>query len=453
MSSKHETSSMKTCTWPSSLHKLHGLVLLMSLVLVLTDSHAQLYFPPAQGAWETTSIEQLNWCQERVDSLYQYLELNQTKSFILLKDGKIVLEKYFNGQDTTDVWYWASAGKTLTGFLVGLAQEQGFIDINATTSSYIGEGWSSCDAASESQIRVIDQLRMTTGLDDAVVDPYCTLPECLQCIAEPGTRWAYHNGPYTLLDSVMEVATGITLNQFFAQQVASQTGISGLFVDIDYNHVFFSTARNMAKFGLLLQAGGEWNGNAVMNDQTYFQQMTSPSQSLNPSYGYLTWLNGQSEVMLPTSQFVFPGPMLPHAPLDVFAAMGRDGQFINVAPADGLVWIRMGEASDQVPVPFLLNDSIWLRVQQLECPVAILEAADEGIQFYPNPASASLVIKTPPGVEIALMDLMGREIERHQSTGEQQILDVSDLAEGTYYAVVYHHKTTTAHRFMIQHSR
>ncbi|MFM7310650.1 MAG: serine hydrolase [Flavobacteriales bacterium] len=434
------------CSWSAA-------IVISTIVLSPFFSSAQLYFPPSQGLWQTKSIEELNWCQDRVDSLYQYLELNETKSFILLKDGKIVLEKYFNGQDTSDVWYWASAGKTLTGFLVGLAQEQGFLDIQSPVSSYIGAGWSACDSAAESHILVVDQLRMTSGLDDAVSDPYCTLPDCLNCIADPGTRWAYHNGPYTLLDSVMEVTTGLSLNQFFAQNIALSCGITGLFVDIDFNHVFFSTARNMAKFGLLLQASGEWNGNTIMNDQDFFQQMTSPSQSLNPSYGYLTWLNGQSELMLPTSQFVFPGPMLPHAPSDVFAAMGRDGQFINVSPSDGLVWIRMGEESDQAPVPFLLNDSIWMRVQQLECPLEVSDISTGGVQPYPNPAAESLFIQTQPGEQIELRDLMGRLMASYTASGHGLEMDVSTFAEGSYYAVVYRSSGTAAHRFIVQHSR
>lgn len=50
------------------------------------------YFPPASGNWETIPPSELNWCQEPIDDLYSFLETEQTKSFIVLKDGKIVLE-------------------------------------------------------------------------------------------------------------------------------------------------------------------------------------------------------------------------------------------------------------------------------------------------------------------------------------------------------------------------
>ena len=63
-----------------------------------TVSISQTYFPPNNSSiWDTVSYLDLNWCQNNIDSLYIFLDNNNTKSFILLKDGKIVLEKYFYG--------------------------------------------------------------------------------------------------------------------------------------------------------------------------------------------------------------------------------------------------------------------------------------------------------------------------------------------------------------------
>ncbi|MEZ5069123.1 MAG: hypothetical protein R2847_11860 [Bacteroidia bacterium] len=38
---------------------------------------------------------------------------------------------------------------------------------------------------------------MTSGLDDGVPDNHCTYDSCLVYLADAGTRWAYHNAPYT----------------------------------------------------------------------------------------------------------------------------------------------------------------------------------------------------------------------------------------------------------------
>ena len=64
----------------------------------------------------------------------------------------------------------------------------------------------------------------------------------------------------------------------------------------------------------------------------------------NESYGYLWWLNGQSSFMLPYNQFVYNGDIIINAPDDLFSAIGKNGQYINVVPSENLVWIRMGEA-------------------------------------------------------------------------------------------------------------
>jgi len=48
------------------------------------------------------------------------------------------LENYFNGHDANSLWYWASAGKTLTSTMTGIAQQEGLLNINNKVSQYIG---------------------------------------------------------------------------------------------------------------------------------------------------------------------------------------------------------------------------------------------------------------------------------------------------------------------------
>ncbi len=81
------------------------------------------YFPPlsSSATWDTISPASLGWCANEIDTLYNFLQQEDTKGFIVLKDGKIVLEKYFGTFTKDSLWYWASAGKTITSFLVGKA--------------------------------------------------------------------------------------------------------------------------------------------------------------------------------------------------------------------------------------------------------------------------------------------------------------------------------------------
>lgn len=226
---------------------------LYSIIGIVNINAQSLYFPPITGnTWDTISPTALGYCQPKIDSLYDFLEAENTKAFILLKDGRIVLEKYFGTHTQSSPWQWASAGKTITSFMVGIAQEEGYLSIADTTSTYLGQGWTACTPMQEEKITIRHQLTMTSGLDDGVVDPFCTLDTCLVYNADAGTRWSYHNAPYTLLDEVIENATGTTLNAYTTQKLKNPTGMTGSFIPIDYNNVFFSNARSMARFGLLI---------------------------------------------------------------------------------------------------------------------------------------------------------------------------------------------------------
>jgi CubicO group peptidase (beta-lactamase class C family) len=395
----------------------------------------QLYFPPTTGSnWDTLSSQNLGWCQNKIDSLYNFLDTSNTKAFILLKDGKIVMEKYFGNHTANTLWYWASAGKSLTSFMVGIAQQEGYLSIHDTTSKYLGLGWTNCNQSQEEKITIKNQLSMTSGLDDMAGDPYCTLDTCLIYKADAGTRWAYHNGPYTLLDSVIKVATGISLNQYVTQKLKIPTGMTGTFYSAGFNNVFFSNARSMARFGLLALNKGNWNGNQIMSDTSYFHQMTHTSQQLNKAYGYLWWLNGSSDFMVPFSQLVFPGKMMPDAPNDLIAAIGKNGQFINVIPSTNMVWIRMGDAPDSSDVPFLLNNDIWKHINDLSCNnVGFGEnhLPDKKLHVYPNPANEYIKINCE-GCEIItaeILNLQGKSLKfQNEST-----ISIKEIESGIYF--------------------
>lgn len=342
---------------------------LLLLAFIPFYVHAQnLYFPPVVGnAWDTVAPASLGWCTDRIDSLYNYLYQQNSKAFIVLKDGKIVLEKYFGSFTQDSVWYWASAGKTLTSFLIGRAQEQGYLSLNDTASKYLGVGWTNCTRQQEDSITIRHQVTMTTGLDDGVPDNHCTLPSCLQYLAPAGKRWAYHNAPYTLLEKVIEQATAQNVNAYTQTTLRTKTGITGLWITVDYDNVYYSKARSMARFGLLLQNKCVWNNDTLLHDSSYVHDITNTSQQLNYAYGYLCWLNGKGSYMIPSSQFVIPGSYAPSAPADMYAAIGKNGQIISVVPSKGLVMIRMGNDPGEGEVPFLLCENIWQRLNYVMC--------------------------------------------------------------------------------------
>lgn len=325
------------------------------------------YFPPTNNtAWETTTPASLHWNENELENLYPFLQQKNTKAFIILQNGKFVSEKYFGAFTADSMWYWASAGKTATAVVAGIAQQEGLLDINKKTSDYLGLGWTSLPAAKEALITVRHQLTMTTGLDDGVPESGCTLPSCLRYKSDAGTRWAYHNAPYTLMSNVVEAATGTTFNAYFQQKLRDKIGMDGVWVRSGYDNVLFSTPRSMARFGLLLLNKGTWNGTAILADSSYFKTQITTSQNFNPSYGYLTWLNGKSAYMLPGRQTVFNGNLIPEAPADLFAALGKNDQKIYVVPSQNLVVIRMGESAGGVVMAASgFDNELWARLKKI----------------------------------------------------------------------------------------
>lgn len=397
-------------------------------------SAQNLYFPPIDNAqpWETLEPTALNWCPERVNNLYAFLEQQNTKGFIVLKDGKIVLERYFGTFTQDSLWYWASAGKTITSFLVGKAQEENLLNIDHKTADYLGNGWTSCSLSQENNITVRNQLTMTTGLDDGVTDNHCTTPSCLSFLANAGTRWAYHNAPYTLLDDVLSNATGVNINNYMQQKIKSPTGITGFWTTVDFNNVFLSKVRSMARFGLLMQGEGKWNGNQLINS-SYFNQMINTSQNLNLSYGYLWWLNGKPSFMVPTSQIVFPGSYAPAAPADMYAAIGKNGQILSISPSQGLVVVRMGNATTNLEVPFVLCDEIWQYINLLDCNLSMETPMNNGPTLYPSPAQNQLhLAQLKDNAEVFIYNLQGMQL-KHTT---EKTIDVSDFSPGIYLITI-----------------
>ena len=318
------------------------------------------YYPPiGSDTWESIDPELLGWNMELQDSLLNYLENKGTKGFMILKNGRIALEVYFNGHARDSSWYWASAGKTLTAYMVGIAQQQGKIDIKTRASEYLGVGWTSIPGDKEFLIKVENQLNMTSGLQPLNFD--CVTPQCLTYVADAGTRWAYHNGPYTLLQRVVSNAVNAEFEIYFNNELRNKIGMNGFWATTNgLNNVYFSTTRSMARFGLLNLNNGTWDDIPILTDMEFEAQMRTPSQELNRSYGYLYWLNGQPDFMAPASQIVFTGPLIPSAPMDLYSGLGKNDQKLYIVPSEELVIVRMGEdTGENLLGPSSFDNALW----------------------------------------------------------------------------------------------
>lgn len=410
-----------------------NLFCILFILNLFTVRGQSLYFPPLTGsAWDTLTPQSLGWCQPRIDSLYNYLQQKNTKGFVVLKNGKIVLEKYFGTYTVDSAFYWASASKSLASFITGIAQQKGFININNPVSQYLGTGWTSAPLAKENLITVKHLLKMTSGLDDSPPSP-CdnedTAKTCLLYQVDPDTRWAYHTGAYRKVQDIVSAAAGQNYNLVTTNWVKNKIGMGGIWLA----QVYYSTARGMARFGLLNLNKGIWNTDTVLKDPAYYNAMIATSQTMNPAYGYLWWLNGKVNYLTPGLQFSFNGSLIPNAPADMFAGLGKNDQKIYVVPSQSLVVVRQGNSAGAPTFALSdFDDRLWDYINKLGCVTTGSDelAFENSVSVFPNPGSEVIYIKSTFILKnFVLKDQFGRTCDAKLSGN---ILDVSGLVNGSY---------------------
>jgi CubicO group peptidase (beta-lactamase class C family) len=249
-----------------------------------------------------------------------------------------------------DVWYhgdtpdgWAredvaSTQKSFIATLAGIARDKGLLDFDAPVAKYLGAGWSNASAEQEGAITVRHLMSMTSGLS-----------EKLEFVFPAGGDWSYINKAYSLVNDIIQAASGLEANEFTREWLTGPLGLdqtewiirSEFFRQWNMNGLV-TTAPDLARFGLMIQAGGHWKGRSIISRES-LEQLLSPSSSHNPSYGLLWWLNNpQGWNWVRNTTGVTEGKMIPEAPADMVAAMGTSERRCYVAPSLGLVVTRTG---------------------------------------------------------------------------------------------------------------
>ncbi|MBL7745759.1 MAG: serine hydrolase [Chitinophagaceae bacterium] len=320
-----------------------------------------MYFPVnGSSAWETKSLSSLGWNTAAIQPLKDYLLQKHSKSFMILVNGRIVMEEYFDGHTKDSTWQWNSAGKTLVGTLTGIAAQEGLLQINNKVSDYIGAGWTSAPLIKENLVTNRHLLTMTSGLNDS---NNLVIKQNLTYMADAGTRWSYHNVFQKLMD-VVAAASGQSYDNYFNTKLRDKLGMDGFWNNGAIFKLYHSNTRSMARFGLMALNKGKWHNEQIIN-QTFFEESINTSQTINPSYGYFWWLNGKSKYMVPGGQDVYNSTLVPNAPPEMYAAMGAEDQRIYVIPSKKMVIIRMGNASDPLNPSFALSgfdNELWAKI-------------------------------------------------------------------------------------------
>ena len=304
------------------------------------------YFPPidpANDEWETIPPGTLGWDEAILQDTLDYLGEHNSKGVLLLYKGRILAEQYWPWWDLHTTAKVFSVSKSVVAFLVGMAQAQGLLDINGYMSSYMEVKWS--DAL---PITVRHLLTMTSGLTNFLV---------LNFDAQAGTVWKYNTLAFKELIALLEAVTGVGIDEYTATTLYAPTGMRDTFWQQDKLHC---SARDMARFGLMILAGGQWDGQVLLDDPDYFANMLEKSQNLNEAYGYLWWLNGKNSWILPDDT-TGVGSIIPSAPDDLVSAQGYGDKKIYVVPSMHLVLVRHGNAAGDTAEEALtgFDEALW----------------------------------------------------------------------------------------------
>jgi CubicO group peptidase (beta-lactamase class C family) len=274
-------------------------------------------YVPGDGEWEAVDAEEVGWSASGLDEVMSLVGEEHSTSLVVLVGGRIVTERYWGSTDAETARDIASCQKSVVSTLCGGAGELGLLDLDEAVASYLGAGWAEGD---EGEVTVRHLLTMTSGLD----------PRTLQRRARPGTRWRYNTAAYQKLRLVLEEVAaqpieGITRSWLFDPIGVSERSAGGERRSGAWG--LSMTARDLARFGLLVQRRGTWGDEQVV-PTSWFDEALAPSQDMNTSYGYLWWLLGRPDAD------------------DLVAALGAKDQKLYICPSRDFVVVRQGgEAS------------------------------------------------------------------------------------------------------------
>jgi len=349
----------------------------IATVLLASGSAAhcgELQFPAEGRDWQRVEPRGAGYDPQRLQEVVAYAKSQKSSALIVLHGGRILVEAHWprvaesgnaparyrrmvvgstaKGHVVEDV---ASVQKSVISFLVGVAAGEGKLDIDRTVTSYSNGGWSKATPEQERSITVRHLLSMTSGLDDA-----------LRFDADAGTKWKYNTGAYSQVARVLETVLEQPIAEITKTRLTDAIGMDdSRWVERPWAANFTAaakiglavSARDLARFGLLIQAGGTWNGRDLLRSPGYLDAALSPSQELNRSYGLLWWLNGNATSKASRGANRMIGWRVASAPDDLVAAQGALGRKLFIVPSRNLIVVRLGDTPERA-----FSQELWKRL-------------------------------------------------------------------------------------------
>lgn len=292
------------------------------------------------------------------DSLMLALDSNDTHAFLVIQNGKIVYEKYFDGYDPKTLSGSFSAAKSIISLLIGIGLQEGKIkSLEEPVGNYVPH----FKEGELSKIRIVDLLTMSSGTNYKESDKsyfsmnaygyYGDNEEYMvnkMTSKEPaGQYWDYRSGDTQVLGLIVEKAFGDNIahlvSERFLQPMGAEANALWL-LDGDGQHekafcCFNGVARDYARFGQLILNKGSWNGKQIV-DSNYIFKATSPA----------TYLKDRTESDHPVDYYGYQYWIIQHKGMTIPFQNGLFGQYVFAIKDKNAVVVRLGETKPIKPI-------------------------------------------------------------------------------------------------------
>ena len=273
--------------------------------------------PIAGGDWEVSTPEATGLDPALIDELYcSAAKLETTLSVLVVKDGFLVAERYFNGGAPEQKHNLASVTKSFNSALVGIAIDQGYIEgVEQRMMEFFPELSGEITDVRKDTITVGQLLQMRAGFpwEESSEELFTMLysgfrPSYLAAVPlvrNPGAGMEYSNLTSHILGLIVSRATGEDLLDFAQTNLFSPLDIDpgDWITDLEGNrngHADLQLRpRDLAKFGQLYLDGGNYNGTQIVQSDWVHASLAEYSYDAWPfrigrnfnniRYGYQWW--------------------------------------------------------------------------------------------------------------------------------------------------------------------
>ncbi len=302
-----------------------------------------------------------------VDALFMDETVGETRAVVVLKDGRIVAERYGEGFGRDTLQLGRSMAGGITGVMIGQLVADGRLrlDETAPVPAWQRPGDPRGDITLRQLLQMRSGLRHAEAADrgkrsDAMRmlfldgrDDMAAYAEAQPLEANPGRRFEYSTATSVILADVAARALTESRNPVIRRNAAAYylrtrlfepAGMHSAVPEFDPAGTFIggamvhATARDWAKFGELLRNGGAVKG-AQLVPRGWIEFMTRPSPR-NHGYGAQLWLNHRQSK---GGEVLFPD----RGQAGLFACIGELGQYVIVSPAQKLTIVRLGRTEDE----------------------------------------------------------------------------------------------------------